>query len=129
MYDSQVRLLHILCVTASGSLFAVRGMLMLAGSNAAHHAALRYLSYAIDTTLLAAALVLMIVTRQYPFMQPWLTVKLLLVALYILLGVMALRAGRTRRTRAAAFVAALLVFLAVVGIARTHDPLGFLRLP
>ena len=102
---------------------------MLAGSRAASHAALRYLSYAIDTTLLAAALLLMAATHQYPLVQAWLTVKLLLVVAYILLGVTALRAGRTRRMRAVAFGAALLVFLAVVGVARTHDPLGFLRLP
>ena len=129
VFYAQIRLVHILCVTASGSLFALRGALLLAGRAAANHAALRFLSYAIDTTLLTAAFMLMTITHQYPLVQAWLTVKVLLVVLYIVLGIMALRAGRTRRARALAFVAALLVFLAVVGIARAHDPLGFLRFP
>jgi len=129
VFYPQIRLVHIICVTASGSLFALRGVLMLAGRAAANHAALRYLSYAVDTSLLTAAFMLMTITHQYPFAQAWLTVKLLLVVLYIVLGVVALRAGRTLRTRATALGAALAVFLAVVGIARAHDPLGFLRLP
>ncbi len=129
VFYAQIWLVHILCVTASGSLFALRGALLLAGRAAANHAALRYLSYAIDTTLLTAALMLMTITHQYPLVQAWLTVKVLLVVLYIVLGVMALRAGRTRRAHTVAYVAALAVFLLVVGIARAHDPLGLLRLP
>jgi uncharacterized membrane protein SirB2 len=125
----QIRLIHILCVSLSGGLFALRGVLMLAGSEAANHRLLRVLSYAIDMTLLAAAFLLMAITRQYPLVHAWLTVKVILVLLYIVLGVIALRAGRTRRRRAVAFVAALMVFLLVVDIARTRAPLGFLRLP
>jgi uncharacterized membrane protein SirB2 len=129
VFYPQIRLVHILCVSASGGLFALRGILMLAGRAAARHAGLRLLSYAVDTALLTAAFMLMTITHQYPFVQAWLTVKLLLVVLYVVLGVIALRAGRTQRSRALAFGAAMAVFLAVVGIARAHDPLGFLRLP
>lgn len=121
----QILWLHIGCVIASGSLFCVRGTMMLAGSPAANHRALRRLSYVIDTTLLTAALLLASIIHQYPFVQAWLTVKVVLLAVYIVLGVFALRRGRTRAQRAMYFVAAVAVFLFIVGVARTQSPLGF----
>ena len=124
----QIKFVHILCVILSGSLFALRGLLMLAGSRFTNHAALRYLSYAIDTTLLTAALMLITILHQYPFVQAWLTVKVLLLVVYIVLGVFALRRGRTRRMRAICYVAALVVFASMIGVALTHNPLGWLAL-
>ena len=124
----QIKFVHVLCVILSGSLFAMRGSLMLAGLAAANHAALRYLSYAIDTTLLTAALMLVTILHQYPFVQAWLTVKVLLLAVYIVLGVFALRRGRTRSARAAFFAAAIAVYLFIVSVAWTHDARGVLAL-
>lgn len=124
----QIKFVHVLCVVLSGSLFALRGLLMLAGSRLANHAAVRYLSYAIDTTLLTAALMLTSILHQYPFAQSWLTAKVLLLVVYIVLGVFALRRGRTRAIRAVCYVAALAVFLFIVSIARLHDPRGLLLL-
>ena len=60
----EIKAVHVGAVIASGSLFAVRGSLMLARSQLANHAALRYLSYAIDTTLLTAALMLVTILHQ-----------------------------------------------------------------
>jgi len=124
----QIKFAHVLCVILSGSLFALRGLMMLAGSRFTNHAALRYLSYAIDTTLLTAALMLITILHQYPFVQAWLTVKVLLLVVYIVLGVFALRRGRTRRVRAACYVIALVVFASIVGVALTHNPLGWLTM-
>ena len=124
----QIKFVHVLCVILSGSLFAVRGLLMLAGAGVANHAAVRYLSYAIDTTLLTAALMLTTILHQYPFANGWLTTKVLLLVVYIVLGVFALRRGRTRAIRAAFYVAALAVFLFIVSVARLHDSRGVLLL-
>ena len=120
----QIRFVHVLCVILSGSLFCVRGVLMLAGSRLANHAVARYLSYAIDTTLLTAALMLITILHQYPFVQAWLTVKVLLLVVYIVLGVFALRRAPTRAARAACFVAALAVYLYIISVAYWHDPRG-----
>lgn len=122
----QIKFVHVLCVVLSGSLFALRGTLMLSGSPFVNHGVLRYASYAIDTTLLTAALMLATILRQYPFVQAWLTVKVLLLVVYIVLGVFALRRGRTRRQRGLFFLAALTVYLFIVSVARTHDPRGIL---
>ena len=120
----QILMIHVGCVIASGSLFFTRGCMMLAGWSAANHAALRRLSVAIDVLLLAAAIALTTIIHQYPFVQAWLTVKVLLLVVYIALGVFALRRGRTRAIRAVCFAAAMLVFLFIVTVARAHDPLG-----
>ena len=123
----QVRLIHIACVGASGCLFALRGLLLQAGSPLGNHALLRFASYGIDTVLLSAAFVLMGILHAYPGVEPWLTVKLLLVLAYIVLGSLALKRGRTPAMRRACFLAALAVFLFIVGVARHHHPLGVLR--
>src|SRR6476660_5559733 len=120
----QIKFVHVLCVILSGSLFALRGMMMLAGSRFTNHAALRYLSYTIDTMLLTAALMLVTILHQYPFVQAWLTVKVLMLVVYIVLGTFALRRARTPRGRAICYFAALAVFLFIVSVARLHDPLG-----
>jgi len=122
----QIKFVHVLCVVLSGSLFALRGAMMLAGSGRASSAVLRMASYAIDTTLLTAALMLITILHQYPFVQAWLTAKVLLLAVYIVLGVFALRRGRTLRVRAVCYFAALAVFLSIVSVALAHNPPGWL---
>ena len=122
----QIKAVHIGCVMASGGLFALRGALLLVGQRWANHAALRGLSYAIDTMLLTAALMLVTVLRQYPFVHGWLTVKVLLLVVYIVLGSLALKRARTTRGRAAAYVAALGTLAFIWSVARAHHPLGVL---
>ena len=128
VFYPQIKFVHVLCVVLSGSLFALRGVAMLAGWGLANHAGVRYLSYAIDSTLLTAALMLVTMLHQYPFVQAWLTVKILLLALYIVLGVFALRRGSTRSVRGACLLAALAVFLFIASVAHTHDPRGVLMM-
>ena len=115
---------HVGCVIASGSLFFMRGCMMLAGLPAANHVALRRISVVIDSLLLAAAIALTTIIHQYPFVQAWLTVKVILLVVYIVLGVFALRRGRTRAIRAGFFAAAMIVFLFIVTVARAHNPFG-----
>lgn len=123
-FYAQIRLIHIVAVILSGSLFALRGLMMLLHSRHVNHPILRYLSYAIDTTLLIAALLLVTMLQQYPFVQAWLTMKVLLLMLYIVLGSLALKRGRTRAIQIACYFAALLVFLFIISVACTHSPAG-----
>ena len=122
----QIRFVHILAISLSGGLFALRGLGMLAGARWPQAFVVRYLSYTIDTVLLTAARMLVAILPAAMFANHWLTVKLLLVAAYVVLGVFALRRGRSRAIRTTCYVAALLVFTAIVGIARMHHPLGWL---
>lgn len=120
----QIKLVHVAAVIASGALFALRGAAALAGAGWTMAAPLRYLSYAIDTALLTAALMLSAILHQYPFVHAWLTVKVLLLVSYIVLGSLALKRGRTRTVRAGCFVAALIVYAFIASVARAHDPRG-----
>src|SRR5690606_9376471 len=97
----------------------LRGTMVLGGLQRwAMWAPVRYLSYAIDTVLLTAALMLATLLRQYPFVHAWLTVKVVLLVVYIGLGTFALKRGRTRRVRAVCFAAAVLVYLFIISVAR-----------
>ncbi|MDO1559536.1 SirB2 family protein [Brevundimonas sp. 2R-24] len=121
----QIRHVHIGAVIASGSLFFLRGAaLNLFRQGWAMARPLRWLSYAIDTVLLTAALMLMTIIQQYPFADVWLTTKVMLLVGYVVLGSFALKRGRTPRQRTVAWAAALVVFLFIITVARAHDPLG-----
>lgn len=120
-----IRTVHIWAVTASGLLFALRcGGFNLLGAGWPKALPVRLLSWSIDTVLLTAALMLMTVVDQYPFVEPWLTVKVLLLVVYIGLGTVAFGASRSRRTRIGFSVAALTVLSFIVTVARAHHPLG-----
>ena len=121
-----IRHVHILAVILSGSLFALRGIGMLMQSRWHQAPGVRYLSYSIDTVLLTAAMLLVVILPAAMFANHWLSVKLVLIVVYVVLGVFALRRGRTTRIRTACYFAALLAFAAIVGIARAHHPLGWL---
>ena len=123
----QIKLVHIVLVLISGSIFSLRGLLMLAGSAHSGHPLLKWTSYINDSLLLTAGLLLMTITQQYPGAQAWLSVKLGLLVVYIVLGVFALRRGRTRRSRGMFFFAALGVYVLMISIAISHQPMGLLH--
>jgi uncharacterized membrane protein SirB2 len=122
----QLRHAHIALAILSVAVFTLRGLLMLAQSRHVHSPWLKYPSYTVDTLLLTAAFMLMSVIHQYPFQTPWLTMKVGLLVVYVGLGTVALKRGRTQGVRATAFVAALLTVAFLVTVARAHHPLGIL---
>ena len=91
----------------------------------ANHRAVRYLSYVIDTALLTAAILLTIEIQQYPFVQGWLTAKVQLLPVYIVLGTFALRRGKICGSRAGFFAAALAVYAFMISIAVMHSRSGW----
>lgn len=115
--------LHVTCVVLSGLGFLWRGGLMMAGSPKLQSLPARVLPHLIDTVLLTSALALAWLTSQYPFVQGWLTAKLIGLIAYIGLGTMALKRGRTPAIRAKFFLAALLVYGYIVAVALTKTPL------
>lgn len=123
----QIRAIHIGAVTASGLLFALRGgAFNLLGARWPKTLPIRVLSWTIDTTLLTAALILMTLVRQYPLVDPWLTVKVTLLVVYVGLGTLALAPARRPRVRIGFWIAALAVFGFIATVARAHHPLGLL---
>jgi uncharacterized membrane protein SirB2 len=123
-YYLLLRHVHIGCAILTIALFVLRGGLMLAESSWQRNVVLRYLPHVVDTVLLTSALMLTTVIHQYPFSTGWVTMKVVLLVVYIVLGSIALKRGRTRRVRVAAFVAALATVLYLFSVARAHDPSG-----
>ncbi len=120
----EIKLVHIVAVLASGGLFFLRGLVLNLGGTWAMAAPLRYLSYTIDTVLLTAALMLATMLQQYPFVHGWLTAKVVLLIVYIVLGTYALKRAKTTRARVGFWLAALLVYAFIISIARAHHPAG-----
>jgi uncharacterized membrane protein SirB2 len=89
----QVKSVHVAMIMASGALFALRGVAALAGFGWPLSWPARLLSYVIDTTLLAAAVLLLVLLPWSTFANGWLSMKLGLLVVYVA-GV-CLRSGRS----------------------------------
>ena len=122
----QIKQFHVFVALLSGSLFALRGGFALAGARWPRALPVRWLSYAIDTSLLTAAMMLLTILPWAMFANGWLLAKIALLFVYVVLGVLAMRPQRSRRERSLYYAAALLAFAAIYGIARAHHPMGWL---
>ena len=76
--------------------------------------------------LLGSAIYLAYVSTQYPFVFPWVSAKVMALLVYIVLGSVALKRGRTLAVRTGALLAALLVYAYIVTVALNKNPLPFL---
>lgn len=99
---------------------------MLQGSAMLHRKLVRTLPHVIDTTLLASAIALLFKVQQYPLSHHWLTAKMVALVTYIILGMVALKRGRTKKVRIRALIGAYAVFFYILVVALTHDPLPYL---
>lgn len=116
--------IHVTCVILSITLFLTRGFWMLRGSGMLDHKAVKILPHVIDTILLASAIGLTVILSQYPFIHNWLTVKVVALIVYIGLGTVALKRGKTPTIRGIAFVGAIITFGYIVSVAWYRHPFG-----
>ena len=121
-----IKQLHITFALLSGSFFLLRGIWMLGESPLLQQRWVKVVPHVVDTLLLSSALVMVFWSGQYPFAQPWLTAKVLALIIYIGLGTVALKRGKTRLVRTVAMFAALATFGYIVAVALTKQALlGF----
>jgi len=121
-----LKYLHVSSVLLSGTGFVLRGVWMMRGSPMLARRWVRVAPHVLDTVLLASAIALAVMIGQYPLAHGWLTAKVLGLVAYIVLGTIALKRGRTRAVRVAAFCGALLVFAYIVAVAITKSALPYL---
>jgi uncharacterized membrane protein SirB2 len=126
---SAIKLVHQSAVALSIGGFFVRGAASLAGARWVNSRAAKTLPHLVDTVLLLSALALAWMLRLTPDKAPWLLAKIVGLVVYVVLGVIALRPGRPRAVRAAAWVGALVVAAWIVSVALSKNPLGFLAMP
>ena len=125
MEPAAIKSIHVVAAAVSYALFFLRGVWMMADSPRLKQCWVRVVPHVNDTLLLAAAIWLALVIHQYPGTHAWLTAKVAGLVVYIVLGTVALKRGKTRRVRIAAWMAAQAVFLYIVAVALTHNALPF----
>ncbi len=121
-----VKLVHQAAVTLSITGFFARGLGSLIGARWVQSRVAKSLPHVVDSVLLLSALTLAWMLRLTPGNAPWLASKIVGLLVYIGLGVIALRPGRPRPIRVAAWLAALVTVGWIVSVAVTKAPLGFL---
>jgi len=121
-----LKLVHQAAVALSIAGFFARGVGALAGAAWVTGPVAKRLPHVVDTVLLVSALMLAWMLRLSPGNAPWLVAKVVGLVLYVGLGVVALRPGRPKAVRAAAWLAAIATVGWIVSVAITKSPFGFL---
>ena len=124
---SLLKQLHLATIAITLALFILRGIWMMADSPRLQARWVRIVPHLNDTLLLASGIALAFALGLSPFDHSWLAAKLVALLVYIGLGTVALKRGKTRAQRIAAWVAALLVFGYMAAVAVAHNPLPFLQ--
>ncbi len=115
--------LHLTAVGLSILFFVFRFIWSQFDATALNKKWVKILPHIIDTVLLASAIWLCVILSQYPFVNAWLTFKVIGVVLYIVFGLFALKKAKTKLSKWGFFVAALLVLMATAMVAVTKQPL------
>ncbi len=116
-----LKLVHMSCAMLTIAGFLTRGYWMMTGSALLQNRATKIAPHIIDTLFLLSGIAIIYVLNIQVMAQPWLLAKFAGLIVYIVLGVIALRPGRTAQIRTIAFVAAVSMFAYIVGVALTKS--------
>ena len=113
-----LKLVHESCVVLTFFSYSLRGFWMMIDSALLQHKLTRVLPHIIDTVLLVSGVTLALMLYGDFYRLSWLMVKLGAVVVYIVLGSIAIRYGRTKTVRITALILAWCVFFFIVVLAR-----------
>mgnify|MGYP001036308120 FL=1 len=116
-----LKLIHTGTVYITFGLFVVRGLWMLLDSPRLQDRWVKVVPHLNDTLLLTAAIAMLIVQWGNPLVHPWLIAKILGLLLYIFLGTMALKRGKTKGQRTLYLLAALATIGWLIAVAVTKQ--------
>lgn len=124
---STIKNIHILSVSLTFLSFFIRGIWMMQGNPRLQQRWVKIAPHVIDSVLLLSGITLVIISQQYPIVTTWLTAKFFALLLYIVLGSIALKRGKTKSIRVMAWLGALGVFFYMVTVAfkRLANPLNW----
>ena len=123
-----LKLVHVSCALFSVIGFVVRGYWMVSANPMLQHPAAKTLPHIIDTFLLATAVAMLVSWRVSPLQVDWLSAKLCALLVYIALGMVAMRFGKTLRVRFVAWLLALSTACYIISVAYLKTPWGFMQL-
>ncbi|HBV75454.1 MULTISPECIES: SirB2 family protein [Vibrio] len=109
MLYTSMKHIHLLAIALSVLFLTVRYILMMMDSPLLQKKFFKVTPHVVDTILLASGISLIFITGFIPFTAAgaWLTEKITCVLVYIALGFVALKLGRTKLIRSVAFFGAL----------------------
>ena len=120
---------HMMFAIISITLFMLRAWLAVPSPARIKSKILKIAPHIIDTLLLGLGVWLAVLTKQIPFdNSPWLTAKVIGLVLYIVVGTIAIKRGKTRNQRLIATLASIAIFACIYGDAVTKSPLSWLAL-
>jgi uncharacterized membrane protein SirB2 len=119
-----LKLIHMGCALLSITGFTLRGYWMLTDNPLLNLSTAKVFPHIIDTLLLASAIGMLLVWSISPLELNWLTAKILGLLAYIILGMIALRFGRTKKQKGVAWLLALICAGYIVSVAYSKNPLG-----
>lgn len=117
--------LHITAAYASLVFFVLRAFWSVRGVALLQARWVKVVPHVIDTLLLTFGVTLAVILNFWP-LPPWLSAKITALVIYILLGTVAIKRGKTPKIRASAAVAAVLVFAYIIGAAVERSALSWL---
>ncbi|MDN5842590.1 MAG: SirB2 family protein [Alcaligenaceae bacterium] len=117
-----VKQLHMSAAALSIVLFIIRAAWSITGNALLQTRVVKIAPHVIDTVLLVCGVILAIMIGPE---QPWILTKILLLIVYIVVGTIAIKRGKTPRTRATAALIAVAVFAYIVGVAVNHDSMSW----
>lgn len=123
-----LKLTHVACAFLSITGFTLRGYWMATGNVLLQSRPAKVLPHFVDTFLLGSAIGMLVVMQLSPLAAPWLITKIIALLVYIGLGMVALRFGRSRRIRIGAWLSALATAAYLVSVAYSKSPWGFVAL-
>lgn len=116
-----IKHLHVTAAGLSILFFVIRAYWSVTENALLQKKFVKIAPHIIDTVLLVAAILLSMMLGAAAA-QPWVLTKIVLLLVYIGVGTIAIKRGRTSRSRLIAAVIAVLVFLYIVGVALRHHP-------
>lgn len=120
-----IKTLHISCVFLSFSGFFLRGIWMLFDSAMLANKWVKIVPHIVDSVLLLSALSMVYMQSLSILQNDWLLVKIAALLVYILLGMIALKCGKTKQIKVIAWCSGLVVFLYIVSVALNKSVEGF----
>ncbi len=123
MSFAAIKIIHIISIILSYILFTLRGIWMIQGSPLLKLRWVKILPHVIDTILLVSAIALVAMIQQYQGFNIWISAKIGALLLYILLGMVAFRFGKTQKIKAISWILAQIVFFYIVLVALTKNPI------
>lgn len=118
-----IKHLHMTAAGLSILFFIIRAYWSVTSSGKLQLRLVKTLPHIVDTVLLLAGITLAAMIGPE---QPWILAKIVALILYIGVGTIAIKRGKTPATRGAAALVAIAIFVYIVGVAIRHNPMSWL---